>query len=195
LLNNAKPNHLGMRFKLPGDVELELVMGDITEAEVDAIVNAANPYLDHGGGVAGAIARKGGREILEESREWVRRYGPVPIGGVAVTSAGKLRAKYVLHTVGPRCGVDPIEKLSDAVANSLRKAEELGLSSIAFPAISTGIFGCPYDEAARIMARTIEAESSRLRSIRRIMIYLYGEEAYRVFEEVFRNELGRYWKP
>ncbi len=151
-------------FKFPNGVTVELIKGDITEVEADAIVNAANSYLEHGGGVAGAIVRKGGWVIQEESREWVRRHGPpVPVGGVAVTGAGKLRAKYVIHAVGPRCGIEPIEKLDDAVTNSLRKAEELGLTSIAFPAISTGIFGCPYEDAARIMARAIRRERQALR--------------------------------
>ncbi len=179
-----------MRFSLPGGVSLELVQGDITEMDTDAIVNAANPYLEHGGGVAGAIARKGGPQIQEESREYVRRHGPVPVGGVAVTGAGRLRARYVIHAVGPRWGAEGPEKLEEAVANALRKAEELGLASIAFPAISTGIYGYPYDVAARAMARAIKAEAMGLRNVRRIVVCLYGDEAYRTFLDVFREELG-----
>ncbi|ABP49870.1 Appr-1-p processing domain protein [Pyrobaculum arsenaticum DSM 13514] len=178
-----------MEFKV-GGVEVVLMKGDITEVEADAIVNAANSYLEHGGGVAGAIVRKGGAIIQEESREWVRRHGPVPVGGVAVTSAGRLRAKYVIHAVGPRCGVEPIEKLGEAVRNALRKAEELGLSSIAFPAISTGIFGCPYDAAALQMAQAIKEAAPQLRSVRRIMVVLYGEEAFQKFIEVFKKTIG-----
>lgn len=166
---------------------MELVQGDITELEADAIVNAANSYLKHGGGVAGAIVRKGGYVIQEESDEWVRRHGPVPVGGVAVTSAGRLRAKYVIHAVGPRCGVEPIEKLREAVANALKKADELGLRSIAFPAISTGIFGCPYDAAAEQMALAIKDAMPHLRSVERIIVCLYGEEAYRAFRQVFER--------
>ncbi|WP_054841739.1 ADP-ribose-binding protein [Vulcanisaeta distributa] len=179
-------------FRFPNGVTVELTKGDITEIEADAIVNAANSYLEHGGGVAGAIVRKGGWVIQEESREWVRKYGPVPVGGVAVTGAGKLKAKYVIHAVGPRCGVEPIEKLDDAVTNSLRKAEELGLASIAFPAISTGIFGCPYEDAARIMARAIKREALGLKSVRRIIICLYGDEAFNVFNRIFNDELRDY---
>ncbi|BDR92840.1 ADP-ribose-binding protein [Vulcanisaeta souniana] len=179
-------------FKFPNEVTVELIKGDITEVEADAIVNAANSYLEHGGGVAGAIVRRGGWVIQEESREWVRKHGPVPVGGVAVTSAGKLKAKYVIHTVGPRCGIEPIEKLDDAVTNSLKKAEELGLTSIAFPAISTGIFGCPYEDAARIMARVIKREAPGLRNIRRIIICLYGDEAFNVFSKVLSDELKEY---
>lgn len=171
---------------------MELIKGDITEIEADAIVNAANSYLEHGGGVAGAIVRKGGWVIQEESREWVRKYGPVPVGGVAVTSAGRLKAKYVIHAVGPRCDIEPIEKLDDAVTNSLRKAEELNLTSIAFPAISTGIFGCPYEDAARVMVRTIRRESPGLKNVRRIIICLYDDEAFNVFNRVFSDELREY---
>ena len=178
-----------MEFRV-GGVEVVLMKGDITEVEADAIVNAANSYLEHGGGVAGAIVRKGGAVVQEESREWVRRHGPVPVGGVAVTSAGRLKAKYVIHAVGPRCGVEPIEKLGEAVRNALRKAEELGLSSIAFPAISTGIFGCPYDAAALQMAQAIKEAAPQLRSVRRIMVVLYGEEAFQKFVEVFKKTIG-----
>ncbi|MFN7105071.1 MAG: macro domain-containing protein, partial [Pyrobaculum sp.] len=121
-----------MEFRV-GEVAVVLLKGDISEVEADAIVNAANSYLEHGGGVAGAIVRKGGEEIQRESREWVRRYGPVPVGGVAVTTAGRLKARYVIHVVGPRCGVEPVEKVGEAVRNVLLKAEELGLSSVALP--------------------------------------------------------------
>ena len=178
-----------MEFKV-GEVAVVLMKGDITEVEADAIVNAANSYLEHGGGVAGAIVRKGGQIIQEESREWVRKHGPVPVGGVAVTSAGKLKAKYVIHAVGPRCGVEPIEKLAEAVRNALLKAEELGLASIALPAISTGIFGCPYDAAAEQMATAIREVASALRNVRRILVVLYGEEAYQKFLEVFKKHLS-----
>ena len=182
-------------FKFPNGVVVELMKGDITTLEVDAIVNAANPYLEHGGGVAGAIVRRGGWGIQEESSEWVKRHGPVPVGGVAVTGAGRLRARYVIHTVGPRCGIEPIERLDDAVTNSLRKAEELNIVSIAFPAISTGIFGCPYDEAARIMARAIRREAPGLRRIRRIIICLYDDEAFKAFNRVFNDELKDFKEP
>ncbi len=175
-----------MEFKV-GEVSVVLLKGDITEVEADAIVNAANSYLEHGGGVAAAIVRKGGEIIQEESREWVKRYGPVPVGGVAVTSAGRLKARYVIHAVGPRCGVEPIEKLGEAVRNALLKAEELGLASIAFPAISTGVFGCPYDAAAYQTASAIRDAAPQLRKVRRILVVLYGDEAYNRFVEVFKK--------
>jgi O-acetyl-ADP-ribose deacetylase (regulator of RNase III) len=179
-------------FRFPNGVVLELIEGDITEVEADAIVNAANSYLEHGGGVAGAIVRKGGYSIQEESREWVRRFGPVPVGGVAVTGAGRLRARFVIHAVGPRCGVEPIEKVGEAVVNALRKADELGLSSIAFPAISTGVFGCPFDGVARVMAGAIRGVYGGLRSVRRVIICLYGDEAFNVFSRVFSEVLGEF---
>ncbi len=128
------------------DREIELVTGDITDEDTDAIVNAANSHLAHGGGVAAAIVKAGGYEIQKESDEYVRKNGPVPTGKVAVTNAGKLKAKYVIHAVGPiwRGGRNNEEKLlRSAVYNSLKKASELNLHSISLPAISMGIFGYP----------------------------------------------------
>jgi len=126
--------------------EIELVTGDITEEDTDAIVNAANSRLSHGGGVAGAIVRAGGYEIQRESDEYIKKHGQVPTGKVAVTGAGKLKAKYVIHAVGPiwRGGKNNEENLlREAVYNSLKKASELNLKSISLPAISMGIFGYP----------------------------------------------------
>lgn len=170
---------------------MELVEGDITSLEADAIVNAANRWLKHGGGVALAIVRRGGHVIQEESDEYVRRHGPLPVGGVAVTGAGRLKARYVIHAVGPRFG-DPRgdELLAAAVRNSILKAEELGLRSIALPAISTGVYGYPYRRAARIMAKVLKEVAPRLRSVERVIVCLYGDEAYRVFEEEFSKALS-----
>lgn len=130
---------------------LRLVLGDITERDVDAIVNAANSYLQHGGGVAGAIVKKGGHIIQEESE----RIGFVPVGNAAITSAGRLPAKYVIHAVGPRMGEgDEDNKLKEAIINSLQLAEKKGIKSISMPAISSGIFGFPKDRCAMILVRT-----------------------------------------
>lgn len=180
-----------MREYRVGRVSVQLVEGDITELEADAIVNAANRWLKHGGGVALAIVRKGGYTIQEESDEYVRRHGPLPVGGVAVTGAGRLKARYVIHAVGPRYG-DPRgdELLASAVRNAILKAEELGLRSVALPAISTGIYGYPYRRAARIMAETIKEVAPRLKSLEKIIVCLYGDEAYRVFSEEFDKVLG-----
>jgi len=126
--------------------------GDITEEEADAIVNAANEYLKHGGGVARAIVKKGGQIIQDEND----RIGYVPVGKAVYTSAGKLPAKYVIHTVGPRWGEgNEDEKLTSAVRSALQLAEELKLESIAMPAISTGIFGFPKDRGTYIILKTV----------------------------------------
>ena len=127
---------------------LRLVSGDLTERNVDAIVNAANTYLQHGGGVAGAIVRKGGRVIQDESD----RIGFVPVGGAAMTGAGSLPARHVIHAVGPRMGEgDEDAKLVKAVRNVLELADSRGLTSISVPAISAGIFGFPKDRCAAIL--------------------------------------------
>ena len=133
---------------------LELVQGDITEQQVDAIVNAANSQLILGGGVAGAIRRKGGAVIQDECNA----KSPIDVGQAVLTTGGKLKAAYVIHAVGPRMGEgDEDQKLQQATLNTLRVADEHSLSSLAFCAISTGIFGYPIDRCAQIMLRdTIE---------------------------------------
>ncbi|MEW6001269.1 MAG: macro domain-containing protein [Nitrospirota bacterium] len=130
--------------------KLRLVQGDLTERDVDAIVNAANSYLQHGGGVAGAIVKKGGQIIQEESN----KIGYTPVGTAVITTAGKLPAKFVIHAVGPRMGEgDEDNKLKSAVLSSLKLASEKGLKSISMPAISSGIFGFPKDRCAEILVR------------------------------------------
>lgn len=133
-----------------GGRTLRLVQGDITERGVDAIVNAANSQLQHGGGVAGAIVRKGGQIIQEESN----KIGYTPVGTAVITTAGKLPAKFVIHAVGPRMGEgDEDNKLKSTVLSSLRLASEKGLKSISIPAISSGIFGFPKDRCAEILVK------------------------------------------
>ncbi|WP_126451398.1 macro domain-containing protein [Sulfodiicoccus acidiphilus] len=161
--------------------------GDITALEVDVIVNAANSYLEHGGGVALAISEKGGPRIQRESTEYVRKHGPVPAGSVAVTSAGRLRAKYVVHAVGPIYGVEGDDKLESAVRNSILKAMELGAKSVALPAISTGAYGYPYERCALLTARVLrEFREAGLR----IVVCIYTDEGFEVFSRIFRKELG-----
>ncbi|MBF0555132.1 MAG: macro domain-containing protein [Nitrospirae bacterium] len=134
--------------KTVGTGKLRLVKGDITERAVDAIVNAANSHLQHGGGVAAAIVRKGGSIIQDESD----KAGYTPVGTVAVTQAGKLPCKAVIHAVGPRMGEgNENEKLKNAVINSLAAAAERGFNSISMPAVSSGIFGFPKDRCAHIL--------------------------------------------
>ena len=136
---------------------IQIAQGDITTEQVDAIVNAANEHLQHGGGVAWAISRKGGPAIQRESDDWIREHGLVPHSRPAWTSGGLLPAKYVIHAVGPVWGDgDEDKKLSDAVKGSLRVANELKCESMAMPAISTGIFGFPKDRAAGIIFKAIE---------------------------------------
>ncbi len=153
------------------DKRVIIKKGDITEENVDAIVNPANSYLKHGGGVAGAIVRKGGKIIQEESD----KIGYLPVGEAAVTSAGKLRARYVIHTVGPRWGEGrEEEKLKKAVKNSLKKAEELNLENIAVPAISTGIFGYPKEQGTKVILKEIveflKKEAKNLKEVRVVSI-------------------------
>lgn len=143
--------------KLPSGQTIQIVQGDITTEEVEAIVNAANQRLQHGGGVAWAISKRGGPAIQKESDEWVRTKGMVDHAHPAWTSGGQLPARYVIHAVGPIWGAGEEDtKLSDAVSGSMRVADELKLKSIAFPAISTGIFGFPKGRAARVILGAIE---------------------------------------
>jgi len=161
---------------------LELTEGDITEMDTDAIVNAANSRLQHGGGVAGAIVRKGGWIIQEESN----KIGYVPVGEAAITTAGKLKAKYVIHAVGPvwRDGKEnEDEKLRNATLNSLKLADKNNLRSIAFPAISAGIFGFPIDRCAKIMlSTTIEYLNEETR-LERVIFCLYGKKSFEAFQK------------
>jgi O-acetyl-ADP-ribose deacetylase (regulator of RNase III) len=153
--------------------DLEIRQGDITREKVDAIVNAANQHLAHGGGVAAAIVQAGGRVIQQESEEWVRKHGLVVHSKPAYTSAGSLPCRYVIHAVGPVWGEgDEDTKLADAIKGSLKLAVELILESVAFPAISTGIFGFPKERAAQIMFQAIAeffAKPSMIKSVRFIL--------------------------
>lgn len=170
--------------KLSPDLSFQVIQGDITRQEVDAIVNAANDRLRHGGGVAGVISRSGGPVIQRESSAWVREHGPVTHARPAYTSAGDLPCRYVIHAVGPVWGSgEEDRKLAAAVRGSLRRADELSLRSIALPAISTGIFGYPMERAARVIYRAVREYASQnpeseLESIR---LVLYGDQAVSAF--------------
>jgi len=164
---------------------VHLTQGDITEMQVDAIVNPANQNLILGGGVAGAIAKKGGPVIQEECS----RIGGTYVGGAVVTSAGNLQAKKVIHAVGPRMGEgNEDEKLTHATMNSLVVAEEYKLKSIAFPAISTGIFGYPVDRCAKIMLQVAIGFLQRPSHITDIYFCLWTEDDYQVFAEVLKEK-------
>ena len=164
--------------------EISLVEGDITKVAVDAIVNAANSSLLGGGGVDGAIHRAGGPRILEECRNLrASHYGRGLATGQAVaTTAGDLPARWVIHTVGPvyTTQEDRSEQLADCHRNALRVADELGASTVAFPAISTGIFGWPLPDAARIALDTVRATDCT--SVRAVSFVLFGSAAYNHFK-------------
>ncbi len=181
-----------MQVKI-GRALLELVEGDITEMATDAIVNAANEYLAHGGGVAGAIARKGGPVIQRESDEWVRRHGPVPTGAAAITSGGNLKARYVIHAVGPIYDGTPrsAELLASAVRSALKMADEHGLKSVALPAISTGIFGYPMEEAAEVSLKAAMEYLEGETGLERVVFCLYGRPAYETFAATLRRLTGQ----
>ena len=144
-----------MEVLVEKDVEgrkIKVVLGDITEEETEAIVNAANSLLKHGGGIAGAIVRRGGRIIQEESDKIVKKKVSIPVGEAVHTSAGKLKSRYVIHTVGPVWGEGEEEKkLRSAVRSSLKLADDLQVKTVAIPAISTGIFGYPKEEGTRVI--------------------------------------------
>ena len=167
---------------------VRLIHGDLTEEKVDAIVNAANAQLAHGGGVAGAIVRKGGQEIQIESDTWVRDHGSVSHEQPAITSAGRLPCRYVIHAVGPVWGEgDEDVKLRSAVTGSLALADEKALTSLALPAISTGIFGFPKDRGARVILDAIvdyyaDKHNSSLSEVR---ITLIDEPSVAIFADEF----------
>lgn len=168
-------------------------VGDITEEEVDAIVNAANSSLMGGGGVDGAIHRKGGPKILEECKEIRRTKYPngLPTGEAVATTAGNLKSKYVIHTVGPIWygGNNNEEKLlENAYKNSLKLAEELGCESISFPAISTGVYGYPKKEAVKVVCKVLK-EYSKKPKIKRINLVFFSQEDFNTFIEVAEKEL------
>ena len=172
---------------------IQIVQGDITIEEVDVIINAANEHLQHGGGVAWAISKKGGPTIQKESDAWVRKHGRVPHARPAWTSGGLLSAKHVIHAVGPVWGDgDEDNKLESAVAGSLRVADELKCSSIAMPAISTGIFGFPKERAARIIFSAIEKYFSENSSsgLKIIKLVLFDQPTIDVFISQWRIDHG-----
>jgi O-acetyl-ADP-ribose deacetylase (regulator of RNase III) len=159
-------------------IKIILNEGDITDLEVDAIVNAANAQLILGSGVAGAIRDKGGPSIQEECN----KLGGTYVGGAVITGGGDLKANHVIHAVGPRMGEGEEEsKLRNATMNSLLVAEEYNLKSIAFPAISTGVFGFPIQKCAEIMLTVAVEFVKRPTGLEKIVFCLWGEEDYKVF--------------
>lgn len=160
---------------------ITILRGDLTEMETDAIVNAANQYLKHGGGVAGAIVRKGGQAIQDESN----KIGYTPVGTAVVTKAGNLKTRFVIHAVGPRMGEGNEDiKLKQATENSLKLALENNLKTIAFPAISTGIFGYPIERCAKIMLETCKQFLKNTSKPMEIFFCLWTESDFNEFNKV-----------
>jgi len=171
-----------------GRAKLRLVQGDITEMETEAIVNAANPSLMGGGGVDGAIHRKGGPKILEECKriratEWPNG---LPTGKAVITSGGNLKAKYVIHTVGPiwRGGNsgEP-ELLAEAYRNSLKLAVSKGLKTIAFPSISTGAYGYPIEKACRVALTTVKEFLEKEDKLDMVVLVLFSKRDFEIYKE------------
>ena len=159
---------------------IKLVQGDITEMDTEAIVNAANAQLILGGGVAGAIRKKGGPKIQEECN----RIGGTFVGGAAITTGGNLKAKHVIHAVGPRMGEGrEREKLKNATLNSLKLMDKHNLKSISFPAISTGIFGYPINDCAQIMISTVKEYLMGSTQIKEVVFCLFTKSDFEVFEK------------
>ena len=173
-----------MRLEVGSSV-LELVRGDITNEEVDVIANAANSALAGGGGVDGAIHRAGGPEIMRELNE---KYTGCPTGSAVITGAGRLKAKYVIHAVGPRYSGKP--KDEELLAGAYRSSLELAVShkaeSIAFPSISTGVYGYPIEDAARIALRTVMDFLKEKGAPKLIRFILFSESDLAVYEEALR---------
>lgn len=185
-------NILLIETKLASGLALQLVQGDITLEAADAIVNAANERLQHEGGVAWSISRRGGPAIQAESDTWVQTRGPVPHDAPAWTSGGDLPCRYVIHAVGPVWGEtgEAEAKLAAAVAGSLRVADELGLESVALPAISTGIFGFPKELAAGVILSAIQKYFESPSGLKRVRLVLFDAETVGVFEKVWRDHFG-----
>ena len=172
-----------MKFRINNAV-IALIQGDITDQTTDAIVNAANASLQLGGGVAGAIRRRGGPKIQEECN----KIGGTRVGGAVITTGGNLAAKYVIHAVGPIFGDNhEDEKLKDATLNSLMLADKNNLKSITFPAISTGIFGFPKDRCATIMLSITIAYMEGPTGLEKVFFCLYDKEALEIFENALQS--------
>jgi len=185
-------NQTYMDYIFSSGQELQIAQGDITDETVDAIVNAANSHLYHGAGVAGAIVRRGGPKIQAESNQWVREHGPVTHAEPAYTHAGNLPCRYIIHAVGPVWGEngDEQEKLEAAIRGSLHLADQLAIESIAFPAISTGIFGFPKLCAAEVILFTIRDyfthnPNSILKLVR---LVLFDQETLQAFLKAWEQD-------
>jgi O-acetyl-ADP-ribose deacetylase (regulator of RNase III) len=176
--------------KIINQAQLAIIKGDITRQATDAIVNAANPSLMGGGGVDGAIHRAGGPSILEECRQIIARQGQMPTGQAVITTAGRMPAKYVIHTVGPVWhggGRQEAELLASAYRESLKLAARDGLDSIAFPSISTGAYGYPVAEASRIALKTVADFLSATTSVKEVIFVLFDDRHFAAYADALRE--------
>jgi O-acetyl-ADP-ribose deacetylase (regulator of RNase III) len=170
---------------------IQLTQGDITTFEADAIVNAANSLLVVGGGVSGAVHQAAGPIVDEACRAWIDEHGQVPPGGCAMTVAGNLPARYIIHAVGPMWhggASGEAEQLAEAYNCTIATADENGLSTIAFPSLSTGIFGYPLDEAAPVAVAAVRDGLRIARSVSTATFVLFDEETYVQYKQAL-NEL------
>ncbi|HLW43323.1 MAG TPA: macro domain-containing protein [Candidatus Acidoferrales bacterium] len=167
--------------------KIVLLQGDLTEVDVDAIVNAANNDLQLGGGVAGAIRRKGGEEIQRECDA----IGSVPVGGAAITSGGRLKARHVIHAASMQLGgATTAQALRSSTAHSLRIAAQNNLKTIAFPAVGTGIAGFPMRECAEIMLAEVQKHLQGATSLEQIQFVLFDKQSLEIFEQVWKETKG-----
>ncbi len=191
-IRSSEMNKLLRKIISPTGIEIKLIEGDITLSDAQAITNPANSQLMHGGGLAGLLSRKAGPALQSESSQWVKEKGPVSHEYPAYTSAGDLPFKFIIHAVGPVWGSgDEERKLSAAVRGSLALAERLELKSLALPAISTGIFRYPVDQAARVILTTardfiLENPGGALREIQ---IVVFGSQSARVFQQIWDENI------
>jgi len=171
-------------------IKISIVQGDITEQDTDAIVNAANSGLMGGGGVDGAIHRIGGPSILEECKKIVAQHGRLPTGKAVITTGGKLQARYVIHTVGPIWhggSRNEAELLRSAYDECLKLATENKLASISFPSISTGAYGYPVDEAAKIAVNTVVSFSKKqVTSLKEVVFVLFDSQTYQSYRSALQ---------
>ena len=175
-------------------VKLSIIKGDITQQDTEAIVNAANPSLMGGGGVDGAIHRAGGTSILEECKQIVSRQGRLPTGKALITSGGNLKARYVIHTVGPVWhggNRNEAELLASAYQESLKLAAESRLSSIAFPSISTGAYGYPVDAAAKVAIGAVSSFlQEKVTSIKEVVFVLFDSATFTAYSSALSEISG-----
>lgn len=175
-----------MKRQIKDDFVIECVKGDITgQPDIDVIVNAANKFLAPGGGVAGAIHKKAGPLLYQECK----KYAPIETGQAVITKGYNLPNPFVIHTVGPVYSEEkiPAEKLAMCFKNALKLADEKGLKSIAFPAISTGIFGYPVEEAAEVSIKAVIGMIPGLKSVKKIRFVLFDENTFNVFHKKLRE--------